>query len=305
MSTKTKGDCCICGKETTKRCGACQSAGVDLFFCSREHQKLVWKTHGKVCGANSNPFRQPDFSTEELELAKRHMHDNMYRDVPPSTVSYAETVLSRGGTRQGLTETSIASFFAKKLLMPQDRVAPFALAILKDSASLLPLTEEDRGTALAFSRMILYWVATGGQTLPSHLRTLDPFIHLATLQPFLPAEPVLSSQARTELQHQAVMCFALLQIAHSEPAHPTYDKLTLDAFCLHALEHFLDTLTVSLSYTDWVEHVLVVTNITQGLTAGMPIKLVVDPVPSKAGHLWSATVSIDEVRVNNEAWRQA
>ncbi|GAA6007695.1 hypothetical protein JCM10207_004842 [Rhodosporidiobolus poonsookiae] len=77
MSTPTKGNCCVCGEETDKRCSACSFAGVDLFFCSREHQKLIWKTHGKVCGVNSNPFRPPDFSSDEIELAKRTLHTSL------------------------------------------------------------------------------------------------------------------------------------------------------------------------------------------------------------------------------------
>ncbi|GAA6020793.1 hypothetical protein JCM10207_001659 [Rhodosporidiobolus poonsookiae] len=81
MSFQAKGDCRVCGAETTKRCGACQSAGVDLFFCSREHQKLVWKTHGKVCGASSNPFhtsRKTDWTPEKrssaLSVARESLH---------------------------------------------------------------------------------------------------------------------------------------------------------------------------------------------------------------------------------------
>ncbi|TNY20001.1 hypothetical protein DMC30DRAFT_352989 [Rhodotorula diobovata] len=33
--------CEVCGVETTSRCLSCQLAGLDLFFCSRAHQKLV------------------------------------------------------------------------------------------------------------------------------------------------------------------------------------------------------------------------------------------------------------------------
>lgn len=33
--------CEVCGVETTQRCSSCVKAGVDLFFCSKDHQKLV------------------------------------------------------------------------------------------------------------------------------------------------------------------------------------------------------------------------------------------------------------------------
>jgi len=36
------GECVVCGKETSTRCSSCAKGGVDwMFFCSREHQRLV------------------------------------------------------------------------------------------------------------------------------------------------------------------------------------------------------------------------------------------------------------------------
>ncbi|TNY21906.1 hypothetical protein DMC30DRAFT_176831 [Rhodotorula diobovata] len=40
MSLPSPQPCVICGEETTKRCSACAKAGLDLCFCSPEHQKL-------------------------------------------------------------------------------------------------------------------------------------------------------------------------------------------------------------------------------------------------------------------------
>ncbi|GAA6043791.1 hypothetical protein JCM8097_007708 [Rhodosporidiobolus ruineniae] len=67
MSQSTSGPCLVCGEETTSRCEACRQAGIDLFFCSREHQKLVWFVHKVVCGPRSNPFLWPPFLAEEVE----------------------------------------------------------------------------------------------------------------------------------------------------------------------------------------------------------------------------------------------
>jgi len=33
--------CEVCGEATKNRCSSCHKAGIDLFFCSPEHQKLV------------------------------------------------------------------------------------------------------------------------------------------------------------------------------------------------------------------------------------------------------------------------
>ncbi|BGP20688.1 hypothetical protein JCM10213_001065 [Rhodosporidiobolus nylandii] len=55
-----EGPCCVCGETTKNRCGACAEAQMSLFFCSREHQKLVWFAHKRICGPSSNsPFRFP------------------------------------------------------------------------------------------------------------------------------------------------------------------------------------------------------------------------------------------------------
>ena len=36
------GECVVCGKESSTRCSSCAKGGVEwMFFCSREHQKLV------------------------------------------------------------------------------------------------------------------------------------------------------------------------------------------------------------------------------------------------------------------------
>ncbi|GAA5990817.1 hypothetical protein JCM10908_000031 [Rhodotorula pacifica] len=65
-----RGSCLVCGKESTLRCSACASkGGIDLFFCSKEHQKLIWPYHRLVCGERSHPFKLPPFSKEEAEIA--------------------------------------------------------------------------------------------------------------------------------------------------------------------------------------------------------------------------------------------
>ncbi|GAA5886257.1 hypothetical protein JCM3774_001608 [Rhodotorula dairenensis] len=56
MSSPAKQDCCVCGEFSTMRCSACAKAGVDLYFCSTEHQKLVWFAHKPVCGPGKADF---------------------------------------------------------------------------------------------------------------------------------------------------------------------------------------------------------------------------------------------------------
>ncbi|GAA5976756.1 hypothetical protein JCM5350_007239 [Sporobolomyces pararoseus] len=67
-STTAKVQCVVCGKETYLRCAACNSFGTDwMFFCSVEHQRLIWKVHRSVCGARSNPFQWPRLSQEDVD----------------------------------------------------------------------------------------------------------------------------------------------------------------------------------------------------------------------------------------------
>ncbi|GAA5853075.1 hypothetical protein JCM5353_007362 [Sporobolomyces roseus] len=70
MSTSTSplGDCVVCGTKTATRCSGCARHGTDwMYFCSQEHQKLVWKVHKFVCGPRSNPFSYPGYSQKEID----------------------------------------------------------------------------------------------------------------------------------------------------------------------------------------------------------------------------------------------
>ncbi|GAA5990857.1 hypothetical protein JCM10908_000048 [Rhodotorula pacifica] len=62
----TEQECCVCTKPSTMRCSGCSPNGVDLFFCSSEHQKLVWPEHKQVCG----PERKKSFYPLNLTAAE-------------------------------------------------------------------------------------------------------------------------------------------------------------------------------------------------------------------------------------------
>ncbi|GAA5824648.1 hypothetical protein JCM5353_000789 [Sporobolomyces roseus] len=67
------GECVVCGKETFDRCSECARGGVTwMCFCSREHQKLLWSIHKRVCGGRFEwPALGPDEVVEMVKLSKR------------------------------------------------------------------------------------------------------------------------------------------------------------------------------------------------------------------------------------------
>ncbi|GAA5846263.1 hypothetical protein JCM9279_005880 [Rhodotorula babjevae] len=71
--------CEVCGVETTQRCSSCLEAGIDLFFCSKDHQKLVWPAHKTVCGpGKAHPFAVTPLSQDELATLTDHLDDAPY-----------------------------------------------------------------------------------------------------------------------------------------------------------------------------------------------------------------------------------
>ncbi|GAA6041150.1 hypothetical protein JCM8097_004140 [Rhodosporidiobolus ruineniae] len=59
--------CWVCGKDNSERCSACGEAGINIFFCSRECQKLVWPIHRLFRGpGKAYPFRLPPLSASEV-----------------------------------------------------------------------------------------------------------------------------------------------------------------------------------------------------------------------------------------------
>ncbi|BGP62184.1 hypothetical protein NBRC10512_001306 [Rhodotorula toruloides] len=74
--------CCVCGTATTKRCQPCSTNGISLFFCSPEHQKLVWKHHKQVCGSNAHPLLYPFLAQTEVDEIIAHAHILLDKSTP-------------------------------------------------------------------------------------------------------------------------------------------------------------------------------------------------------------------------------
>ncbi|GAA6038678.1 hypothetical protein JCM8097_002340 [Rhodosporidiobolus ruineniae] len=68
----TENTCCVCGTPTDRRCSACGAIGLDILFCSEEHQELVWWAHKLACGSGSKtvPFRFARLLPSEVALLR-------------------------------------------------------------------------------------------------------------------------------------------------------------------------------------------------------------------------------------------
>ncbi|GAA6027626.1 hypothetical protein JCM8097_007953 [Rhodosporidiobolus ruineniae] len=100
MSDADPHKCCVCSQPAANRCSACARAGIDRFFCSQEHQKLVYKVHKTLCGEKAKPFLLPPLSTAQLAAVE---HNKQLQDV------FEEYGTS---TSTSLTWTSYLSYLA-------------------------------------------------------------------------------------------------------------------------------------------------------------------------------------------------
>ncbi|GAA5887832.1 hypothetical protein JCM6882_000769 [Rhodosporidiobolus microsporus] len=73
MANDKEDKCWICGKMTINACSACRESGIEISFCSTEHQKLAWPIHKHVCGpGRAKPFLWPPMLPDEVEEMIEH-----------------------------------------------------------------------------------------------------------------------------------------------------------------------------------------------------------------------------------------
>ncbi|GAA5924578.1 hypothetical protein JCM3775_005413 [Rhodotorula graminis] len=90
MSSEWDETCLVCCAKTKNRCSKCAEAGIDLFSCSPDHQKLVWNVHKRVCGpGKANPFVWPLLTKNGSREILEHMHEPILRPIAHNTVAKA------------------------------------------------------------------------------------------------------------------------------------------------------------------------------------------------------------------------
>ncbi|BGP31671.1 hypothetical protein JCM10296v2_003445 [Rhodotorula toruloides] len=175
--------CCVCGQATDKRCQACAKSGIDLFFCSPEHQKLVWKHHKHDMANVDAAIRvaEPDEVQRLTTLVKQ----------PPRTV------------RKGIEEDFGAPSGSFSLLVQQLR-SPSAFP--PDQQDLLLIARETLKSAKIERKSHSFL----------RFHELDFWSHVAALDFVLPPrrepsnEELEKSISWSHCRHQAVVVFSLL-----------------------------------------------------------------------------------------------
>ncbi|KAG0658231.1 hypothetical protein C6P46_005890 [Rhodotorula mucilaginosa] len=177
MSSQEGMECCVCGTPSTMRCGACAKVGVELPFCSIEHQKLVWSAHKHVCGPDrAKPFNPPDLSLEEANILRLVGHD---------LAPYAEVLRDpqdMGGMRMLPGGRSAAQEIERAFKLKPgdfDRITMEKLTSL--SSSIHP---DDKSRAMIYLRMLLF-MGTTGRERPDLYDQLGPTCFAAYLDRIL------------------------------------------------------------------------------------------------------------------------
>ncbi|KPV75223.1 uncharacterized protein RHOBADRAFT_66355 [Rhodotorula graminis WP1] len=103
MSSEWDETCLVCCTKTKNRCSRCAEAGISLYFCSPEHQRLVWNDHKRVCGpGKANPFVWPLLSVDESREVIEHMDETTGNLVnnPPDLNTVAKMVAKMVRSRE-------------------------------------------------------------------------------------------------------------------------------------------------------------------------------------------------------------
>ncbi|GAA6057402.1 hypothetical protein JCM3770_000747 [Rhodotorula araucariae] len=66
MTGQELSDCAVCVKKTTQRCSGFRRA----YFCSHEHQKLIWPVYKALSGAAPDSFHLPPLTTEVMRILR-------------------------------------------------------------------------------------------------------------------------------------------------------------------------------------------------------------------------------------------
>ncbi|GFH61295.1 hypothetical protein CTEN210_17771 [Chaetoceros tenuissimus] len=109
------GPCAACNKEgAVFRCAPCRDAGVDVFFCNRECQVKLWKTHKNVCKKTSNPDLEKEQSSTKKEVKQEGKKEFQLRKYTQICANCSKTDADIGSKLSGCSKCNSAFYCSRE-----------------------------------------------------------------------------------------------------------------------------------------------------------------------------------------------
>ncbi|GAA6027630.1 hypothetical protein JCM8097_007955 [Rhodosporidiobolus ruineniae] len=236
-STAALQACCVCGKETSTRCSACAKVGIELFFCSPEHQKLVWKgAHYKVCGSKAHPFLYPDMNAAEIEQVRRVAQVDAMSLLDPDGLDEVQSLRERRNMPpHAYRRLTLITGLCDLVNLPTEAFETGDPLQLGDR---IKLQKNARGSVATVLR-------SSGE-LPA-LSQLDAFFPVAEFETHLSARHpgVVGTKEASQLLHLALVLFQLVK--HKQQGSPPPFQAP---FVFHAFRYLATACLHSLTFTD-------------------------------------------------------
>ncbi|GJN88882.1 hypothetical protein Rhopal_001853-T1 [Rhodotorula paludigena] len=221
MATQEIGECMICGIESAKCCSGCKKHGTRIFFCSNEHQNLMWVLHRKFCGPKLHPFRLSPLTQTEAAKAwtNRHM---AITDVDGQRTDLIEVAPNFSG----LTEDELENFSpGSEPEKQQDRLnlVRNMLTLLRQKAGVINEPSPVPPTLFALGMLNTIIVTHFGVTLSRHENQswFTPLMHRFCAITVILLEPPSSTFSALTLRIAAFVEHAIV------PTDPMLGMLTL------------------------------------------------------------------------------
>jgi len=265
MASSESGACLVCGIETKQRCSNCDKAGINLWFCSREHQKLVrlsssvarrspaqqgpdvflpqvYFAHKLFCGpGKANPLTWPLLSEAEADQA-----------IADKTVPFASLAHQ---SMESLFDEMVPSLRGQLDVRhpSSDMSPPQPLTRLRKQDLIRgplshggpsPMSPDILQTLLVTVRMLAYHrLAASGRVL--NMRREDVLAYVAALCPAYGFEPLLQPSSTPQdvaapILHQLVVYAALLARMECCAADGSGSELELLEYMSGALTRIRD-----------------------------------------------------------------
>ncbi|GAA5997937.1 hypothetical protein JCM5350_000040 [Sporobolomyces pararoseus] len=230
-SSSALGHCVVCGKESTTACSACKKAGLDwMFFCSKDHQRLIWKTHRLVCG--KNPFEYPSLSAKEVEQLWKARND-------PSVTSSSLSDLFK---QTAGANVEIKSWAGEDTLLRDDRLESLLEIQLSDLNTKNPREALRQGPLRIYrevffgSNLMRFHVANGGTKTKEVLMLLrnHPLAFMAFVEQFIREQDLNLSWYQASFRHRLFIFIGVIAADQRD----TLSATPAEAWHLNRVIHF-------------------------------------------------------------------